>query len=493
MHVELPIAPWVRIRRSNGGFLGGEGERKGKPSVLLTGLSLALLIGGAVPGLAASPANNCAARKLAAISKTFACTANAWNDNLLHSRPVDVTRCQARLENVFSHANASGDCVVKADSATAEALVADAETSLLALLDAWAVNSDQKAACEASINGLIARYASCRVKNWRQVLRGGDYPIYDNCYTDLQDSVDGNFQLCKAFLSTLSLSPVDPVENYLAGADLHGTEFFAADVRGAVLVDANLSGADLSGTSFAGARLSGANLLGVHFGGVSFTGADLGGLQLDGLDLSGLRANDIIECPATLPQDWVCIAGNLLGPYVDASGAQLADADLQGLVITGAELNDANLASANLRNISGVSARLFNSVLTGADLRGANLNQADLRDAVLTGVLFTGATLEYSLLGPDVSSLDLSGVDLHAADLFEASLAGSDLAGADLSGSELAGTDLTNANLSSADLTGAEIGVIWSNTTCPDGTNSDANGSTCCGAHLMATPYLCSP
>ena len=52
----------------------------------------------------------------------------------------------------------------------------------------------------------------------------------------------------------------------------------------------------------------------------------------------------------------------------------------------------------------------------------------------------------------------------------------------------LTNTDLTNANLTGANLTGATglpsatvAGVVWSNTTCPDGTNSDANTNTCVG------------
>jgi uncharacterized protein YjbI with pentapeptide repeats len=44
--------------------------------------------------------------------------------------------------------------------------------------------------------------------------------------------------------------------------------------------------------------------------------------------------------------------------------------------------------------------------------------------------------------------------------------------------------NLTNATLAGASLDGSNIkGVVWSNTICPDGSNSDANGGTCRG-HL---------
>jgi len=58
---------------------------------------------------------------------------------------------------------------------------------------------------------------------------------------------------------------------------------------------------------------------------------------------------------------------------------------------------------------------------------------------------------------------------------------------ADLAGADLRGADLTDADLSGALLGAARLtGVHWGNTTCPDGTNSDAHGSTCDG-HLLPT------
>jgi hypothetical protein len=66
---------------------------------------------------------------------------------------------------------------------------------------------------------------------------------------------------------------------------------------------------------------------------------------------------------------------------------------------------------------------------------------------------------------------------------------GVDLHGCDLSGATLR-IDLQGINLARADLTGADFhkakglsSVVWSDTTCVDGTNSDTNGGTCVG-HL---------
>ena len=62
-----------------------------------------------------------------------------------------------------------------------------------------------------------------------------------------------------------------------------------------------------------------------------------------------------------------------------------------------------------------------------------------------------------------------------------------DLIGVDLSGAKLAFVDLSHANLTDANLNGATLffvnvsGATWSNTICPDGTNSHADGGTCVG------------
>ena len=79
------------------------------------------------------------------------------------------------------------------------------------------------------------------------------------------------------------------------------------------------------------------------------------------------------------------------------------------------------------------------------------------------------------LSGADLSDAYLYGADLSSADLSNAYLYGADLDGADLSGADLSYADLRYAYLYGADLSD----VVWYDTTCPDGTNSDDNGDTC--------------
>jgi uncharacterized protein YjbI with pentapeptide repeats len=90
----------------------------------------------------------------------------------------------------------------------------------------------------------------------------------------------------------------------------------------------------------------------------------------------------------------------------------------------------------------------------GADLEGADLTGANLTSADLTGVTS-------GLISNPPASLPTNWI------LVDGYLIGP---GADLTDAELNGADLRDADLT---------GVIWSNTTCPDGTNSDTDGDTC--------------
>jgi hypothetical protein len=71
------------------------------------------------------------------------------------------------------------------------------------------------------------------------------------------------------------------------------------------------------------------------------------------------------------------------------------------------------------------------------------------------------------------------GIDLSDAVLISDDLSRYDLSGANLSGANLAGADLSKARLEGATLTAAILtAVTWSNTICPDGTNSATNGTS---------------
>jgi phospholipase C len=117
--------------------------------------------------------------------------------------------------------------------------------------------------------------------------------------------------------------------------------------------------------------------------------------------------------------------------------------------------------------------------LRGASLAGENLNGADLEGAELSDAAVQGVNLQGAFLANAV----LTGARLQGTNLRGADLSGADLRNATLQGSNLQGANLTNANLQGATLQGSNTNkVTWSNTVCPDGSNSSSHGGTCQGA-----------
>jgi len=218
---------------------------------------------------------------------------------------------------------------------------------------------------------------------------------------------------------------------------------------------------------------------------------DLGSINLSGANLTGVSSGGIVGTPA-IPAGWILVDGYLVGPQANLTDASLSGADLAGADLAGTELSGATLSGVSSGGITGTpsslptgwllvegylvgpqanltNASLVDAVLTNSDLNGTNLTGADLSGVVSGGITPFPAYLpaDWSfvagyLLGPsaNLTSADLSNVDLGPADL---------------TGANLTDADIDNANLTAADLSG----VIWSNTTCPDGTNSNNDAETC--------------
>lgn len=87
-----------------------------------------------------------------------------------------------------------------------------------------------------------------------------------------------------------------------------------------------------------------------------------------------------------------------------------------------------------------------------------------------------------SLANLDLTSADFSGTFLADADLSGSNLTGVSFDTGDLEQANLTDANLTDANLAGAIMTGAIMtGVIYSDTECPNETNSDNDGGTCAG------------
>lgn len=166
--------------------------------------------------------------------------------------------------------------------------------------------------------------------------------------------------------------------------------------------------------------------------------------------------NSAIICVACEVEDLLSRANvsSLVGVNLDllhVASSDLRNADFSGASLIKAVMNNNSLDNINFSGANLTEARLKNSGLTGSNFSGANLTNASFKNSGLVQVNFTGANLQ--------------GTNLFNTALIE--------------------TNFTNANLTGAlnVNTANRENPIWSNTICPDGTNSDANGNTCEG-HL---------
>jgi hypothetical protein len=126
-----------------------------------------------------------------------------------------------------------------------------------------------------------------------------------------------------------------------------------------------------------------------------------------------------------------------------------------------------------------------------ADLAGLNLAGADFFGAKLVGANFGGADLEAASFGGNTQAQsDLTEVDFSNANLTDANFSGmymylTAFVGANLTDASFEGGTLLADNFTTANLTGVDLATvlvefpIWSDTTCPDGTNSNNDGGSC--------------
>jgi uncharacterized protein YjbI with pentapeptide repeats len=141
----------------------------------------------------------------------------------------------------------------------------------------------------------------------------------------------------------------------------------------------------------------------------------------------------------------------------------LAQAQLTGTYMRGAELDDAILHGACLQHCDLQEAVLTRASLQEARLEYSNLNDAsldhaDIREAHLEHANLATASLKRAnLYTTRLEHADLRGACLEHANLKEARLEHADLRGADLRWANLSGANLTSANLSGAQLQHANL------------------------------------
>ena len=169
----------------------------------------------------------------------------------------------------------------------------------------------------------------------------------------------------------------------------------------------------------------------------------------------------------------------------DLSGCHLAGADLAGQDWRSTNFSGANLTGADLSGSEFTSTNFSGANLTGANLSGSEFTSTNFSEANLTNVKITGS----SFPGTNFSGANLTGANLRGT-FTNTNFSGANITNANL-GSDYAFSkvNFTNANLTGTWMrAGPSISkAVWSNTVCPDGTNSDDSANKMCYPdHLRA-------
>jgi uncharacterized protein YjbI with pentapeptide repeats len=193
-----------------------------------------------------------------------------------------------------------------------------------------------------------------------------------------------------------------------------------------------------------------------------------------------------------------CDLSQVETPYV----IHLEHANLTGAIFGPIEyhgwiMHYANATGATFLNTMLIDVEASNATFVGADFRGADLSLSIMRNSDFSGANFsnTNVTATYSP-GPDFEgsifqNTIFTNALLGSVDLDNTDLRGADLRFARISYSPMNNADLRNANLQGAQFVGVTLAsVIWGNTICPDGSNSDANDGDnfTCDSNLNQPP-----
>ncbi len=136
-----------------------------------------------------------------------------------------------------------------------------------------------------------------------------------------------------------------------------------------------------------------------------------------------------------------------------------------------------DLANCDYRGVDAVGFPSGEN-LAGANLSGSNFNLMSFQNDNLTGADLSGTSLTYAFL----SFANLTDANLTNAELSGAQLTGANFTGANLTGADFGGINLAGANTPpGVAYSDSPAGIIWSNTVCPDSTNSNSDGNTCNG------------
>ena len=192
---------------------------------------------------------------------------------------------------------------------------------------------------------------------------------------------------------------------------------------------------------------------------------DVGGDGVSDDDDSGVSKEELVQ---------LIREGNSDG---DFSGVDLSSSDLSGLQnmelfgddFTGADLSFVDFTDSDLRYVNFTGATLSNAIFSNSNLEGA------IFSGIYSDLHIRNSNFMTSYFSGGLSSITFENVDLTMGSLRvtfgdNVSFIDSDLGFVDFTSASLSNVKFVNSNLEWAK---------WSDTICPDGTNSDDNNNSC--------------
>jgi uncharacterized protein YjbI with pentapeptide repeats len=203
-------------------------------------------------------------------------------------------------------------------------------------------------------------------------LTGASLNSYDFSGFDLQGAVLNHANLSRTKLNNSNLKKAKLNEAELCGVELHNAILREVELKNANLNGADLSEADLSGADLTNARIQGPNTLLKR---TNFYKAILDNADLTGADIYRIKLNEAKMNGTKLDKKWDLIRKllnrNELLPGergIDLAGADLSDANLDGMIFKGQNLKDVIFSGSSL-----LRADFSNAILDNTDFQNAKL------------------------------------------------------------------------------------------------------------------------
>lgn len=189
-------------------------------------------------------------------------------------------------------------------------------------------------------------------------------------------------------------------------------------------------------TMFRAADLSGLDLRQAHLHYCDFTGTCLNDAKLPGLALSRCRLYQtevkqiILDDPYWQPaieqiqllwrsaEEWNHFRERNTPAILESacfSHADLADADLSGMIFTSANFDGADISKCNLEETNFLGANLHKTNLSNNKLDHTNFETANMKEAILDGTVFRFSTLvKTTISGSSIRNVSFEHTDAHA-------------------------------------------------------------------------------